>query len=301
MVFADMFPPELQDASATLDLASRMHAQYGWHFKAITEMRQLTASSRTALFILCDTDVGSRVAILDPKSLEVLSLPAIAGTISPLGVDGYLTGRFWAGTTSFDSLFNPSSPLNLVTNYSIIIAGSANLTWEYKQGSGIMYCNSVDAAWTTWSGEIAATISSSSSAWELLDAVTVGSGPACRILLWNRDSRTAIIQEYADPSVLATSMSGHVGDFLSDVTSYLSRTTLSGADRDIWLLDDCVVAINHDRDTRLVKYAYGSGDKLDSRIFDQSWKDHVHFEPSGKYWYYYDERMGRLRAYRTWW
>jgi hypothetical protein len=82
------------------------------------------------------------------------------------------------------------------------------------------------------------------------------------------------------------------------------------ADNRAWLTAGGPVAFDRsDKDSRLVRYKYGTGnfstgakaEELDSIIFDEDDLKILSFDPSGQWWFVYDRYSGRLYKLRTWW
>jgi hypothetical protein len=68
-----------------------------------------------------------------------------------------------------------------------------------------------------------------------------------------------------------------------------------------WATDDGIVLLVHGRESRIVRFAYGTGKELDSIRIDSDWIRATSFESSGARWYCYDRGTGRVKKLRTWW
>lgn len=81
------------------------------------------------------------------------------------------------------------------------------------------------------------------------------------------------------------------------------------ADDKAWLTAGGPVAYYRDRNNRIIRYRYGTGDfatgaqaqEIDSLPFDDNDVQLLSFDPSGTWWFIYDKLSGRLYKLRTWW
>ncbi|MDX9959051.1 MAG: hypothetical protein RBT68_11475, partial [Spirochaetia bacterium] len=105
------------------------------------------------------------------------------------------------------------------------------------------------------------------------------------------------------------------GDFTAGGTVFdLALAVKTGpfpvADDRAWLTAGGPVAFERaDKDSRLVRYKYGTGnfatgakaEELDSIIFNDDDYRILSFDSSGKWWFVYDYYSGSLYKLRTWW
>ncbi|MBN2875066.1 MAG: hypothetical protein JXM71_08220, partial [Spirochaetales bacterium] len=82
------------------------------------------------------------------------------------------------------------------------------------------------------------------------------------------------------------------------------------SDERAWLTANGVVALQHDRRTSLVRFAYADApaadaavERIDELIFNESTEDYsiLGFDEQGKWWFLFDRWNGYLYRMRTWW
>jgi len=300
----DIFPSSLQNAKGSIDLDARVAAQDGAVIGHVQEIELLGpgATGASYLFVLCGTDLGMRLLVLDPESLATVAYLGDSRLGTPLAVDA--NGYFVSGSALIDGAFGLSSNpyASLSGKLSVVTASSTNLIL-FASG-GVLSCDERSPDWTSSIGSNAKTISMEY-AYYLVDAATPGDGSL--ELLFRADG-SEIKLELTFGSVtsfftaLAASTPTNLADWVKANPTLASATSLSqSSDSLAWLCADGIVAPSYDRESRLVRYDYGSGASLDSRLFRSEWVRGLSFDYGGKTWYYYDSRSGRLYAMEVWW
>jgi len=290
----DIFPATLQNAKGSIDLDSRVAGQDGAAISSVEEIVRLSSSAagKAYLFVLCGTDLGARLIVLDPESLATEAYLSASGLGTPLAVDA--SGYFVAGSARID----PSSLAPVGTDFSsgafLLPAASMNLLLSGSNGA--LNIKTCDAAWSA--APVALPISGisvtgSASTYNLVDAELSEDGAL--LLLFHDTSQHELELGFSDYSHFAASIGS-----LSAAAD--TKTELSGIpDSRAWLCAGGIVAPSYDNDSRLVRYGYGKGASLDSRQFRSEWVRGLSFDYGEKGWYYYDSRSGRLYAMGVWW
>jgi len=142
---------------------------------------------------------------------------------------------------------------------------------------------------------------SSSGSWRIEDAAA--SSSETRILLRNGYNGLTYYIDYAgSPYALCADVGANMTTtgFLANTTT-AQKFTFYGEEGRCWLLDDCIVHVENDQESRITRRSLSDGSSLDSHLIDSSWKDSLYFEPTGERWYYYDTRVSKLCVLRTWW
>jgi hypothetical protein len=288
---SDMFPKQLQNVAASYDLAAS--AGLSPDKVNINSIKRLVSSGGvSAVFVLTTQADGYKLFVLkDDLSLETTLSDSHFGQF--LGTDA--TGNFVCGTAQISSDFASIVPAAYPTCYGngLDIAGSANLL-KYSDSAGTQigeYPKSIATiigAWTTIrSGYF----------YDMLDSEVLASGSRLFLLARDRGGATAMTVlgfPNSDPSISGSPL-------YADSSIAVTEVAGDWADQG-WLTADGAIALVHSNNTELVRYAYGSGAKLDSiQIADESWMSGISFEATGDYWYYYDRYKGLIYKMRTWW
>ena len=299
----DMYPPELQRASTSCDLPALVMEKTGATFKKVQTMRQITAGSLTALFVICDTDSSNVLVILDPESLACLG--CITGASTPIGAsieDHFCIGNrdiqndgTWTASSTIDSTVDS-------TSYRFILPLKAKTTNVLsKTEGGKLYIEEATSASSVWlsTGTASAWIDSSHSTnWDLTDMAPGSS--VTRLLLRNNSTGAISCVEYAgSPDSLYSNLGTYSTSLLFSVKPAFHFYANS---QEAWLLNDCVVNVKNDNNKKyVIRQRYKDGIEIDSHLIDSNWKDSIYFEPTGERWYYYDTRVSKLCVLRTWW
>lgn len=301
----DMYPPELQSASTSCDLPALVYEKTGYTLNKVNTIRQLSSGATSLLFVLCETDSGNVVMVLDPAKLSYRSHQV--GASLPFGVDA--AGTFMAGNTGYDAATGTwASPSTVVpiSSYAALLVSAADLSPNVllgANGSGL----SILAADYIWPAAMPSmcysvqVLSSSSGNWRIEDAAA--SSSETRILLRNADTGLTYYLDYAgSPYALCADVGANmtVTGFLTGTTT-AQKSTFYSKENCSWLLDGCIVHVENDRERRITRRSLLDGTVIDSHLIDSSWKDSAYFEPTGERWYYYDTRVSRLCVLRTWW
>lgn len=300
----DMYPPELQGASTSCDLPALVYEKTGQTFGRINMIRQLSSGATSLLFVLCETDSSNVVMVLDPETLAYRSHQI--GVSTPFGVDA--AGYFMAGNYKYDPATNPlpwptQATAVTISDYSVLLVSEADLNHNVllrSNGSSL----SMMAADNPWPATLpcaytAPFSSDSSGNWKIEDAAA--SSSETRLLLRrDSDGKTYYIDYPSSPYSLSLAFAGMSTGFLANTTSYQISNFDSQSDSS-WLLDACIVYVDHDKESRIVRRRLTDGSVIDSHLIDSNWKESIYFEPTGHRWYYYDTRIGKLCVLRTWW
>lgn len=297
----DMFPPELQGASVSCDLPALVQEKTGAIFKRVQTMRQVTAGSLMALFLICDTDSSNVLVILDPETLACLG--CFMGTSMPIGAS--VEDHFGIGDKDFPNdgawLYSTISASINSTSYRFMHPSKSDaMTILTRTGDGYLYmegATSVSSVWSTIGTASAWIDAGHSTNWDLMD-MALGSYVS-RLLLRNNNTGMASYVEYqGSPASLYAALCTYSTSLLANVPPAFSFSSRS---QEAWLLDDCVIHVDYNRSGRILRRSYKDGTVFDSHLIDPSWKESLYFEPTGERWYYYDTRVSRLCVLRTWW
>jgi hypothetical protein len=161
---------------------------------------------------------------------------------------------------------------------------------------GTLTVRACDAAWSAAPAALPISgigVTGSASSYYLVDAELSGDGVL--LLLFHDDGGNELELGFSGYSAFAAS----AGSLYAAADT---KTELSGIpDSRAWLCANGIVAPSYAKESRLVRYGYGSGASLDSRLFKSEWVRGLSFDYGGKGWYYYDSRSGRLYAMEVWW
>ncbi len=293
----DIFPPELMNVEASLDIAPSLAASGLSGPYTVERSERLTATGgESALFVFAHGSNGSRLLILDPESLEVRAVRTSTDFSRFLGADD--AGNFICGA----SRVAPGTFVVTSAIYTFIPTQAADfprsVAFIMTEGGGtytsLALRNKNDSSQIGLSTPIAP-----ATYFELLDAETWG-------------GHTFLLARRNDPSggLIAVDLPGDTPAELALLldTAFLSIkpsvaiTTVAAADVDrAWLTEGGIVAFSRDRDSRVVRYAYGSGEELDHKSVRSDWKEGASFDPSGDSWSYYDRYDSRFYRLRSWW
>jgi hypothetical protein len=299
----DIFPAALQNAHGSIDLDSRVAAQDGAVISYVQGIERLSSSAtgKAYLFVLCGTDLGTRLIVLDPDSLATVAYLSDSRIGTPLAVDA--NGSFVSGSVLIDGGFaistNPYTSLSgkmavLTTTLAHLVLHTSNGLLNYDERS---------ADWTV-SNNAYSKVISTEYAYYLVDAAAPSDG-GLRLLFRNNGSG-ALAFSFTSIINLSTAISAstpaNLYDWVVANPSMASVTKLSNAnDSRSWLCASGIVAPSYDKESRLVRYGYATGASLDSRLFRSDWARGLSFDYGEKGWYYYDSRSGRLYAMGVWW
>ena len=295
----DMFPPELMNFEASLDIAPSLAASGLSGPYTVERSERLTATGgESALFVFAHGSNGSRLLVLDPESLDVRAVRSSPDFSRFLGTDG--VGNFICGastvapgtyavTPAFYPLIAPQA-VDFPRSFAFISAegGGTYTTLAFRNktdGMPVPTTTQTPVAPDTY--------------FALPDAETWGGHTSLRARRNDYSGGLLAVDLPGDtPSALMTLLTGV---FLSTQPT-VAITTVAAADVDrAWLTEGGVVAFSRDRDSRLVRYAYGTGDELDHKSARSDWKEGASFDSSGDCWYYYDRYDSRFYRLRSWW
>jgi hypothetical protein len=298
----DIFPNSLQNATGRIDLASRIHAEDGATLKSVVEIERLSSSSSgpTYLFVLCHTDHGTRLIVLDPDSLATKAYLKSGSLGTPLGVDA--SGNFVSGNQLIDSAFNISNNPYSAVSEKIAVATSSSTNLVLSASSGIL---SYDERSTDWySSTVSGSKTIASGATYYLIAAAAPSDGSIRILCHD-DSGTDLSFIFSTLAAFKTSVSTGptIYEYAIANPTAVSITKLNSvSDSQAWLTSDgIIVPSSGNNQSRLLRYGYSAGTEIDSRLFSRDGIEALSFDYEGKVWYYYDSYTGRLYAMRAWW
>lgn len=295
----DMFPPELMSIEASLDIAPSLAASgLSGPYTVERSERLTTTGGESALFVFAHGSNGSRLLILDPESLELRAVRTSPDFSRFLGTDD--VGNFVCGA----SRVAPGTFVVTPAVYAFVAPQAADfprsVAFIVAEGGGtftnLAFRNKTDGSLVPTTTQ---TPVSPATYFELLDAETWGGHTF--LLARRNDSSGGLIAVDLPGGTPAALMTLLTGVFLSTQPT-VAITTVAAADFDrAWLTEDGIVAFARDKDSRLVRYAYGSGDELDHKSVRSDWKEGASFDPSGDSWYYYDRYDSRFYRLRSWW
>jgi hypothetical protein len=301
----DMYPPELQSISSTLDLPALVREKTGYELSNVGEIRQLSSGSTSLLFVMCYTTSGNVVMVLDPESLAYRS--HLAGGSLPFGVDA--AGCFLAGNTGYSpgtSSWTPlGTPVSIPGDAVLLVSEGNPKPNVLLRASGSVF--EILAAETPWPAAIPTMYYSlpisyvSSDKWHI-EAASFDSSVTGILLRTEADGQTLYIAYEGSPYDLCEAIGTKIlpTGSLDNSTLPSSFAFTCRSDR-CWLVDGCVVHVERDNDRRIARRRLTDGSLIDTHLIDSAWKDSLYFEPTGKRWYYYDTRISELCVLRTWW
>ena len=293
-VGSDMFPAQLQSAAASYNLASA--AGQSPAGLSVTKIARLVNSNGVAgVFVLVYQASGYKLFVLsDDLRLEATLGNASFGQF--LGTDA--SGNFVCGSAQISPDFSSvvSSAYTGCFDYSMDIANSAYVI-DSAESSGTSI-----AKYQKTNAEIGTTtLLRSGYYYDLLDSEILAGGTKLYLLARDRSGASALtVLAFPDAENGSSALPTVTTDFYT--SSSVSITEVSGDRADqAWLTADGVVSLVQANTTSLVRYAYGSGARLDSQLLDENWTSGVSFETTGNFWYCYDRYKGLLYKMRTWW
>ena len=301
----DMYPPELQSASTSCDLPALVYDKTGYTFSRVNQIRQLSSGSTCLLFVLCETDSGNVVMVLDPATLAYRTYKT--GVSMPLGV--VAAGYFLASTQGYypsTGLWSSVSTVVPISDYSSLLVSAADASPNVllKADSDTLSILAADSVWPATMPSMCYSVQvspSSSGNWRIEDAAA--SSSRTRLLLRNNENGLTYYIDYAgSPYALCDDVGTNMTatGFLANTTT-AQKFTFYGEEDRCWLLDDCVVHVENNQESHITRLSLSDGIEIDSHLIDSNWKDSIYFEPTGERWYYYDTRVSKLCVLRTWW
>lgn len=296
----DMFPPELMNVEADVDLAEIV-ANAGATLGRVRRIESLTssASGKAFVFAMVETSAGPLLMILDGADLAFEKLVSGNALNPALGVD--MDGNFQCGKVNVESSYLIDSGTTYGPNdgYHRLFPGlSGNLVFHSNNTN--MITLEKFATWSTAASPTSAKqpFSTLSTPITLLDAERFADGSAALLFTDSYSYSTTYAMRFSDTNAVETAFSS---SYLED--GDLDATTIAYGvhDEGAWVTKDGVILLRDDYDRRLIRFEYGSGAEIDSKTIKTEWKEAVSFDPSGDFWFYYDSLSGRLYKMRTWW
>lgn len=296
----DIFPDSLQNVSGSIDLAARVKAQDGAALSEVGSIALLSSSATGSsyLFVLCYTDLGTRLLVLDPESLATRAYLSDTSLGTPLSVDA--NGNFISANllinTAFEAASNPFSAISgkmvvattSLTNL-VISASSGNLSYDERSSDWYSSANSSNQ------------VILSGASHYLVDVAAPSDG-TIRLLLRDTDGKDlCFVFSSLDVFRNAVSTGPTIYEYAIANPTNISVIELTGLpDSNAWLTSGGIVAPVYGNQSRLVRYGYGTGKAVDSRLFDSDGVRGLSFDYDGD-WHYYDSKSGRLYSMRKWW
>lgn len=299
----DIFPSTLQNAAGSINLDARIKGQDGAAIGYVQEIERLTSSATgtSYLFVLCSTDLGMRLIVLNPESLATVAYFGDSGIGTPLA--SVANGNFVSGAALIDGGFtiSPNTYASLPGKMVVATATPTNLV--LSSSGGVLSYDERSSDWST-SNDANSKRVSAEYAYYLVDAAAPSDG-TLRLLFHNDGSREleltfSSIANFT--AAVSASTPTNLSDWVAANPTLASATKLPDApDSRSWLCARGIVAPSYSNNSRLVRYGYGTGAALDSRIFEGDWVRGLSFDYDEKGWYYYDSHSGQLYSMRTWW
>jgi hypothetical protein len=296
---SDMFPKDLQYAGGSYDLAGELG--YGPDEIGelrIEELRSLGGAS--GVFVAANPSDGWRLVALDGRMNGIASYrdPAFNRFLGSFSGDD----SFACGKTSLrgDYSLNATGTMTGCEDGSIDVAMS-DYVINYRESAGscvVLYAKDTGIAASS------VTPLASGAFFKLLDGsvLDADSGSPKFFLLARADSGKGgdvLCLGFADASAsLTAELDGSpLASNLDVAATWIHTDYVDGG----WATDDGIVLLVHGNDSRIARFAFGTGEELDSFRIDSEWMKAVSFESSGARWFYYDRGTGRIRMLRTWW
>lgn len=299
----DVFPASLQNARGSIDLDSRVASLDGAVLGYVQEIERLgpSATGASYLLVLCETDLGRRLLVLDPESLATVAYLSDSRIGTPVAVDA--NGQFVSGSALIDAAFGLSTNPYASLSGRLVVATASSTNLVLSASGGALSCDERSSDWTTSMGSGAKTISEEY-AYYLVDAAAPSDGSLR--LLFRADGSGKLELGFGSVAsflaALAAASPTSLAGWVEANPTLASETPLpQNSDSRSWLCAGGIVAPSYERESRLVRYGYGTGTALDSRLFRSEWARGLSFDYGGNGWYYYDSRSGRLYSMGVWW
>jgi hypothetical protein len=301
-VGGDMFSRDLQYSAGGYDLAGALDADAAG-LSEVRIDRVVASGGDSAILVFARSGSSSRLALLDDgaKGLAIL----INGQFGRfLGTDD--SGRYVCGTVSVGPGYAMTADQTACTDDALDVGGTSLVL---KRGDDVPNSVSyVDLYYKDDPGTllVRAKIRPGHFYDSADSSIVDGAQTYLYYLARDRSNgsqllamRFAFASRAAVSADLETALGG-ASLYESGIPSVTEIDT-GGWAEGAWATADGVVALVNGKESRLVRFEYGTGKELDSIVIDDEWIQGLSFEDGGRYWHYYDRGTGYLRSLRTWW
>jgi hypothetical protein len=295
----DTYPDYTKRMVAYADLDGMVESTSGGaSLQEIDAVRYLESAGSSAAFVELHTKDGvHRLLGLDggnlddPKSYEFVSY----GLVSNVGLAA--SGNYVSGKSAFSVAREPVN-LSVPSHAFLLSESSVNYFLDFTPPLtlAIVACDVGYASVSTASIAVAA-----SGSWEFLSA---GQGRGWYCLLFRNDSSNNY-RAFRAPSIEAVRLAASSAAWAylfndpSVPTEYQGKAFNSDYGS-VWMtVDGPVVRGNGNNGVTLTLKSFSGSDKDYS--LDNGSDATFSFEPSGRYWFLYEKKSGRLNKLRTWW
>lgn len=308
-ITSDTFPRWLSYAEASVDFRAIGVAQglgsdaYIRNLEYAPYVTGATDYSKVLVFAIGNST--SRLILLDPDKLSFSFAKTYAGFTRALAS---VTGGFLCGT----QLVDPLNPGNIPTtahgwtnnpsSVRVFRVGDSSTGSNYAVDplAAQALFESYPSAWGGATSTVARNFDTAVYSYNILDADYTN---GYSVLGQRQDNGQGYAASFPDAATFTA------GGTVFDSATALKTGPFPVADNNAWLTADGPVAFRRDREQKLVRYRYGTGDfvtgaqaeEIDSLLFDHTDLQVLSFDPSGTWWFIYDRLGGRLYKLRTWW
>ena len=312
---SDTFPRWLSYVEASVDFRAIAVAQ-GLGSDAYIENLEfapyLTGGTDYSKVLVFATGNGtSRLILLDPDKLSF----SFAASDSTFGRSlASVVGGFMSGTAVLEAISSSHPIIGHFPNWTesssvkVFRFGDELTGYHYASDQFPTHVGAdfreYDSSWSVTANIASRNWDSLSRTYQLLDSEAVN---GMSVLARRSDNGEAYSASFPTANDFTHNTILRVFDDI------LGIATITGpfpvADDKAWLTADGPIAYYRDKNNRIIRYRWGTGDfatgaraeELDSLLFDDDDMQLLSFDPSGTWWFVYDKLSGRLYKLRTWW